>query len=720
MKKEYKTDASMGQTQGVDSKGKGKEVSGSMVEPRHGTKHGVVSKGKGKEVSGSLMGQNQSVGEIITGPSPFDDLPEDCISNIVAFTSPRNACVSSSVSKTFESAARSDSVWEKFLPLDYTSLAPASRAFSSKRELYFALCDHFLIEDGKKSFWLEKGSGKKCVMLAARALWITWGSSPEYWQWISMPESRFEEVAELRNVCAFGMGGTMNTQVLSPGSHYSAYFVYKIRNRRHGFRDLPIQVGVGFKGQDMPKNFICFDVSNDVNKQWPRKELMKSEKREDGWIEAEIGDFFNEEGCDEIESFWLDKASGKKCIMLSAKELAITWGNSPQHWQWISNPESRFEKVAELLSVWWFEIRGKMNTRLLSLGTRYSAYIVFKTVNKCPGLADLPVEVGVGLVGQEIPKQLIYFDGYMDKDARKVRGELIYFDGYMDKDARKVRGEMRDVMKPKKREDGWMEAELGEFFNEKGCYEVELSVIEIKSPYWKCGITSRNFTIENKCDYTVWPAASNGPGGISLSTTGFMLRKGEARVINAPFSWTGRFWGRTFCSTNSTGSFSCATGDCGTGKVDCGGAGVSLLPATLAEFALDNSGKDYYDVSVIDGYNLPILVVPQGDKTCSSTGCVVDMNVTCPFELRVTANTSMIACMNACQKLKLPEYCCTGNYSTPDKCKPSLYSQNFKSVCPRAYSYTYDDASSSTFLCASNKSNYAITFCPSTILNTTK
>ncbi|CAN7002996.1 unnamed protein product [Brassica oleracea var. botrytis] len=289
------------------------------------------------------MGQKNSVeyrvegrGDIVTGPSPFDDLPVECISNIISFTRPRDACVVSSVSKTFGSAVQSDSVWEKFLPLGYASMIPQPRAFSTK-ELYFALCDHFLIEDGKKSFWL-------------------------------------------------------------------------------------------------------------------------------------------------------DKASGKKCIMLSAKELAITWGNSPQHWQWISNPESRFEKVAELLSVWWFEIRGKMNTRLLSLGTRYSAYIVFKTVNKCPGLADLPVEVGVGLVGQEIPKQLIYFDGYMDKDARKVRGELIYFDGYMDKDARKVRGEMRDVMKPKKREDGWMEAELGEFFNEKGCYEVELSVIEIKSPYWKCGL----------------------------------------------------------------------------------------------------------------------------------------------------------------------------------------------------------------------------------------
>ncbi|KAJ0237999.1 F-box domain-containing protein [Hirschfeldia incana] len=295
---------------GVESKGKGKKVSGSSAGP----KHGVDSKEKGKEASGSMMEQNQSVGEIITRPLPFDDLPEDCISKIISFTSPRDACVSSLVSKTFESAVQSDSVWDKFLPLDYTSLAPASRAFSSKRELYFSLCDHFLIEDGKKSFWLEKGSGKKCVMLAPRQLWITWGSSPEYWQWITMPESRFEEVAELRNVCAFEMGGSMYTRVLSPRTHYSAYFVYKIRNRRHGLRDLPIQVGVGFKGQDMPKKFICFDVSNDKIKQWPRKELMKSEKREDGWIEAEIGDFFNEEDCDEIQVSIVDITSGNwKC-----------------------------------------------------------------------------------------------------------------------------------------------------------------------------------------------------------------------------------------------------------------------------------------------------------------------------------------------------------------------------------------------------------------------
>ncbi|VVB03877.1 unnamed protein product [Arabis nemorensis] len=108
------------------------------------------------------------------------------------------------------------------------------------------------------------------------------------------------------------MGGNMNTQILSPGTHYKAYVVYKIRNRRHGLRDLPIQVGVGFKGQEKPKKFICFDESTNKIKEWPKRELMKSEKREDGWIEAEIGDFFNEGGLmgfDEIEVSIVDITS---------------------------------------------------------------------------------------------------------------------------------------------------------------------------------------------------------------------------------------------------------------------------------------------------------------------------------------------------------------------------------------------------------------------------
>jgi hypothetical protein len=83
--------------------------------------------------------------------SPFDSFPEDCISYIISFTNPRDACVAATVSKTFESTVKSDIIWEKFLPADYESLIPPSRVFSSKKELYFSLCnDPVLFDDDKK------------------------------------------------------------------------------------------------------------------------------------------------------------------------------------------------------------------------------------------------------------------------------------------------------------------------------------------------------------------------------------------------------------------------------------------------------------------------------------------------------------------------------------------------------------------------------------------
>ncbi|XP_010425001.1 PREDICTED: putative F-box protein PP2-B6 [Camelina sativa] len=273
-----------------------------------GQKHGVDSRGKGGDVPGSSsIGQKHGGGVIVPGSSSlFDVLPEDCISNIISFTSPRDACISASVSKTFESAVKSESVWEKFLPVDYESLVPPpSRVFSSKKELYFALCDHFLIEDGRKVYLYICSYVSKLIkhkMDYPSNTYMT-GNKPIY---------RFQKIPELLNVCAFEMGGGMNTKILSPGTNYSAYVVYKLRYRRHGLRDLPIQVGVGFKGQEKPKNFICFDESTNIIKEWPTRELMKSGRRKDGWMEAEIGDFFNEgglSGFDEIEVSIVDITS---------------------------------------------------------------------------------------------------------------------------------------------------------------------------------------------------------------------------------------------------------------------------------------------------------------------------------------------------------------------------------------------------------------------------
>ncbi|KAF7828968.1 thaumatin-like protein 1 [Senna tora] len=219
------------------------------------------------------------------------------------------------------------------------------------------------------------------------------------------------------------------------------------------------------------------------------------------------------------------------------------------------------------------------------------------------------------------------------------------------------------------------------------------------------GVSGATFTFVNKCDYTVWPGVLGKP---DLGSTGFDLPKGTSRSFQAPTGWSGRFWARTDCKFDDSGHGTCATGDCGSGEIECNGAGATP-PATLAEFTLGSSGsQDYYDVSLVDGYNLPMMVdASRGSGSCSSTGCAADINRRCPSELRVEGGG---ACNSACGAFKKPEYCCDGAFGSPSTCKPSMYSEMFKSACPKSYSYAYDDATS-TFTCTG--ADYTITFCPS-------
>ncbi|XP_042491209.1 thaumatin-like protein 1 [Macadamia integrifolia] len=225
------------------------------------------------------------------------------------------------------------------------------------------------------------------------------------------------------------------------------------------------------------------------------------------------------------------------------------------------------------------------------------------------------------------------------------------------------------------------------------------------------GALSATFTFTNKCSYTVWPATLAGGGTSQLSLTGFELTAGASSSLEVPVGWSGRFWARTFCST--TGNFNCSTGDCHTGQVACNGAG-GAVPATLVEFTLGahNGDLDFYDVSLVDGFNLPVSVTPQegSGSGCNSTSCPANINSICPQELSVMdPNGTVIGCKSACIAFGDPKYCCTGDYGGPATCPPTNYSMNFKKLCPQAYSYAYDDRTS-TFTCMG--ANYRITFCP--------
>ncbi|XP_062201380.1 thaumatin-like protein 1b [Phragmites australis] len=239
------------------------------------------------------------------------------------------------------------------------------------------------------------------------------------------------------------------------------------------------------------------------------------------------------------------------------------------------------------------------------------------------------------------------------------------------------------------------------------------------------GAQSATFTIANSCGYTVWPGLLSSAGSAPLPTTGFALPPGASRAVAAPAGWSGRLWGRTLCAADATGRFACATGDCGSGDVQCSGGGAAP-PATLAEFTLDGSGGlDFFDASLVDGYNLPMVVTPlstTGNASgggssgkCAATGCAAELNGACPADLRVVATAAEgdgpVACRSACDAFGDAQYCCSGAYGSPSACRPSVYSEFFKSACPRAYSYAYDDATS-TFTCAAGATDYAVTFCP--------
>ncbi|XP_010550787.1 PREDICTED: thaumatin-like protein 1b [Tarenaya hassleriana] len=234
------------------------------------------------------------------------------------------------------------------------------------------------------------------------------------------------------------------------------------------------------------------------------------------------------------------------------------------------------------------------------------------------------------------------------------------------------------------------------FSHHEYCHRISLLLFIL---FFLCRVVSgTTFTMVNKCDFTVWPGILASAGSPRLETTGFELAKGGLRALPAPPGWSGRFWARTGCTFDASGLGSCALGDCGSGQVECNGEGATP-PATLAEFTLGS--QDFYDVSMVDGYNLPVTVEAKGGSGgCATTGCATDLNRSCPEELKAADGAAGGPA----------SYIVYGSYGSPDTCKPSFYSEVFKSACPKSYSYAYDD-SSSTFTCSG--ADYTITFCPS-------
>ncbi|KAI9863358.1 MAG: hypothetical protein M1813_003800 [Trichoglossum hirsutum] len=279
------------------------------------------------------------------------------------------------------------------------------------------------------------------------------------------------------------------------------------------------------------------------------------------------------------------------------------------------------------------------------------------------------------------------------------------------------------------------------------------------------------------CAETIYPGIST-QAGTGPGTGGFVLSSGDSRSLKVSPDWQGRVWGRTNCTFdgNRGGGGKCTTGDCN-GVLDCVVSGDT--PVTLAEFTLDSpTYQTYYDISLVDGYNLDLAIVFLVAESGNSTLARIPPNLTnpscvastgglaspaynpyagnpsaevlgtnasfplpfendvsayevsrwCPWDLQLLPPAKpgdgvypypddniprpiFDPCFSACSKFNKPDDCCTGEYDSPSKCRPGMYSRNVKKVCPDAYSYAFDDQSS-TFIIPSG-GGFEVAFCPS-------
>ncbi|KAI3469950.1 hypothetical protein Pfo_026613 [Paulownia fortunei] len=148
-------------------------------------------------------------------------------------------------------------------------------------------------------------------------------------------------------------------------------------------------------------------------------------------------------------------------LPVEAREFTISSGDFPERQFGYST--YGFTEVVEVNSVWSLDIRGKIKTLLLSPKAIYGAYLVFMLAEKFKGL--------------ESAKAMVRFVEDETDGEAEMRADIVHLQPV---DERK--GEMAV-----RREDGWMEVQIGNFYIDQGDDE-EVEVRLMEASRWKTGL----------------------------------------------------------------------------------------------------------------------------------------------------------------------------------------------------------------------------------------
>ncbi len=234
----------------------------------------------------------------------------------------------------------------------------------------------------------------------------------------------------------------------------------------------------------------------------------------------------------------------------------------------------------------------------------------------------------------------------------------------------------------------------------------------------------RHITLINQCDHSVWFGFSGGSTGTRCETNndcvtgssciqtgnvkncfwdnpkpdnGYELSKsgGKTTVIIPEYDtnktdkvWSGAIAGRTGCENGS-----CETAACSKDAAGCEASRGFSQPATQAEFTLSRSA-DFYDVEVINGFNIPVSMAPtipggtsDNPYQCGSPGAVKNTTTSagvCSWKMNPPSNDYVwverggAACSN------------DSDCTQPDRCGLSFtpgLSKPFKKTCGKQLGY---------------------------------
>ncbi|MFV8751584.1 thaumatin family protein [Nannocystaceae bacterium ST9] len=184
----------------------------------------------------------------------------------------------------------------------------------------------------------------------------------------------------------------------------------------------------------------------------------------------------------------------------------------------------------------------------------------------------------------------------------------------------------------------------------------------------------RTITFVNACAEPIWVAAEGNTtqGGWAMNAaadctvagcpTGQRCdpeSKACALEVRVPSNFSGRLWPRT---------------DCGEGPCPTDAAS-ERAPATVVEVAFQPDASDYYDISLIDGFNLPIEVAPRGDFAA----CELEGEHACDYWCTNPGSPNPSHGLAACPWTKVLDATCAG--------RPELRSSEFagcttvKAIC---------------------------------------